>query len=446
MDHPMQNVELSEEAIEKLLMDWNAVPKGGQQEFFASLPRSSQEELFFKVSSVEQKELYGFLPSEERRSWVRLLPPDDAADLLQELEADEKAQALSMLDISTRNEVSALLAYREDQAGGLMNSRFARLRPDMTAEEAIRYLREQTRAQVEMIYYAYVLDAHQKLLGVVSLRLLFGSSPLSKVSEIMIQGDQLITVKENQDQEEIARLFSNKEHLALPVVDAWGCMRGIVTVDDVVQVVNEEATEDIQKFGGVEAFDEPYFKVGFFQMIKKRVVWLLVLFVGEMFTAVAMGHYEKEISKAVVLALFIPLIISSGGNSGSQASTLVIRAMALGEVRLRDWWKVFLRESASGLLMGLVLGVVGLCRILFWPSSLEIYGEHFGRLSLAVGFSLVGVVAWGTLAGSMLPFFLKRLRLDPAAASAPFVATLVDVTGLVIYFTVAHVFLSGTLL
>src|SRR5690606_3013948 len=234
--------------------------------------------------------------------------------------------------------------------------------------------------------------------------------------------------------------------LAIPVVDEEFRMKGILTVDDVVEVVQDVATEDIQKFGGQEALDAPYFQISFLKMLKKRAGWLLALFIGEMFTATAMGYYEKEIDRAVVLVLFITLIISSGGNSGSQASTLIIRAMALGEVKLRDWWRVMFRELSAGLSLGLVLGVIGIIRIILWPTRTEVYGEHYVLIGLTVGCSLIGIVTWGTLSGSMLPFLLRKLKLDPATASAPFVATLVDVTGLIIYFTIASIILAGTLL
>jgi magnesium transporter len=325
-----------------------------------------------------------------------------------------------------------------------MNSRFARLRPEMTVEEAIRYLRAQSKSQIETIYYAYVLDRSQILLGVVSLRELFLAKTQSLISEIM--NTDLVTVLQDEDQESISKTFSNHNFLAIPVVDEQNVMKGIITVDDVVEVIEEEATEDIQKIGGMEALGEPYLDISLPSMIKKRAGWLMALFIGEMFTATAMSHYEHDIAKAVVLALFIPLVISSGGNSGSQATTLIIRAMALGEVRLKDWWRVLSRELISGLSLGVILGVIGLLRILLWPGKETLYGEHYMLVALSVSFSLVGIVLWGTLAGSMLPFLLRRVGLDPATSSAPFVATLVDVTGLVIYFTVASYFLKGFLL
>jgi magnesium transporter len=428
--------------VSELLSSWSSLPPNQHIETFFNLPRHQGEELFLKLSSKDQSEIYQVLPPIDRRSWLRLLAPDDVVDLLQQLPEESRPEALALLDPQTRTEVIALLAYAEDKAGGLMNSRFARLRPEMTVEAAIRYLRAQTRADVETINYAYVLDNAQHLLGVASLRQLFTSPPDKQVQDIMVKPPDLVAIPDNLDQEEIAKMFASHEHVALPVVDAENRMKGIVTIDDVVQVVQEEATEDIQKYGGMEALDAPYFKIGFRQMIKKRAGWLLALFIGEMFTATAMGYYQDEIAKAVVLALFIPLIISSGGNSGSQASTLIIRAMALGEVRLRDWWRVFFKEVASGLSLGVILGSVGLMRILFWPARLTLYGPHYPTVALTVAFSLVGVVLWGTLSGSMLPFLLKRLGFDPAAASAPFVATLVDVTGLVIYFTMASIMLG----
>jgi magnesium transporter len=301
-------------------------------------------------------------------------------------------------------------------------------------------MRELTRT----IYYLYVLDGDQVLQGVVSFSSLFNAAARARVSDIMRTG--ITTIPEQMDQEAVAHKFAQSRLLALPVVDAAGHMKGIVTADDVVDVVREEATEDMQKVGGVEALEAPYLQIGMARMLKKRVGWLCILFLGEMLTASAMGFFEKEIARAVVLALFIPLIISSGGNSGSQATTLVIRAMALGEVRLRDWWRVIQREFIAGLGLGLVLAVIGFVRIIVWEALFHTYGPYYLGVAATVSLSLIGVVLWGTLAGSMLPFLLRRLGFDPASASAPFVATLVDVSGLVIYFTAAAFILGGTLL
>ena len=316
----------------------------------------------------------------------------------------------------------------------------------MTADEAIRYLRRQARDRqsIETIYYVYVLDAEQHLLGVVSFRELFAAPPDRVVREIMHV--EVVSVPEQMDQEAVARVMAEADVLAVPVLDEQRHMKGIITHDDIQDVVQEEATEDIQKIGGTEALDTPYLQTGFGQMIRKRAGWLSVLFVGETLTASAMGYFQTEIGKAVVLSLFIPLIISSGGNSGSQASTLVIRAMALGEVKLRDWWMIARRELAAGATLGAILAVIGTARILLWQAMFGTYHEHYLLVAITVALSLVGVATWGTLAGSMLPFILRRFKLDPASASAPFVATLVDVSGLVIYFTIASVVMAGTLL
>jgi magnesium transporter len=325
-----------------------------------------------------------------------------------------------------------------------MNPRYVRVRADMTVDEAISYLRKQARERIETLAYAYVCDAQQHLLGVASFRDLF-SAPGSKVVREVLKTD-LVTVRDTADQETVSRVFARHDLVAIPVIDAENHMKGIVTVDDIVDVVQEEATEDAQKFGGMEALDAPYLDVGIVQMIKKRAGWLAALFLGEMLTATAMAYFQHEIERAVVLSLFIPLIISSGGNSGSQASTLIVRSIALGEVKLRDWFRVLRREIFVGLALGCVLGSIGLVRILFWPSRVAVYGEHFRIIAVTIACSLVGVVLFGSCAGSMLPFVLRWLGLDPASASAPFVATLVDVTGLIIYFSVASLILSGTLL
>ena len=423
---------------------WSSLVPEARLEAFKALSRAEAEDFFWNLSAPDQAELLLELPAVERRGWMRFLAPDDAADVVQAAPEEERDGLLALLDDSTRKEVTALLAYEEDQAGGLMSPRFARVRPDMTADEAISYLHKQARERVETIYYVYVLDAQQRLVGVVSFRQLFEAPGSRKVRDLM--QTEVVTVSEQMDQEDVGLLFARHSLLAIPVVDADRHMKGVVTVDDIVDVVQEEATEDIQKIGGMEALDEPYLDIGLFRMIRKRAGWLSALFISETLTATAMGYYEHEIARAVVLALFIPLIISSGGNSGSQASTLVVRAMALGEVRLRDWWRVMRREFAAGLALGSILGMIGLLRILLWPTRATIYGEHYVLIAITVACSLVGVVLWGTISGSMLPLILRRLGFDPASASAPFVATLVDVTGLVIYFTVASGILYGTLL
>jgi len=436
-------LDLENRAAVSLWEEWPGLSDDERVERFKTLPREEADEFFLSLAPVEQASLLRSLPQGERRLWMRLLPPDDAVDLIQEAPPQERPQLLEMLDDATRSEVRALLAYAEDEAGGLMNPRFARVRPDMTADEAVSYLRKQA-SQVETLYYAYVLDEGQHLEGVLSLRELFQAPGTKSVREIM--HTEVVTVPEDMDQEAVARLYVEQDLLAIPVLDRMGRMKGIITFDDIADVVREEATEDTQKLGGMAALDEPYLKAPLVELVRKRAGWLTVLFVGELLTATAMAYFEEEIARAVVLALFVPLIISSGGNSGSQATTLVIRAMAVGEVKIRDWWRVFRREVGTGFALGAVLGMLGLIRVVLWQAVGGAYGEHYLLLGLAVGITLAGVVLWGCLVGAMLPFAFRRLGLDPASASAPFVATLVDVTGLVIYFSVASVLLTGTLL
>jgi len=333
--------------------------------------------------------------------------------------------------------------YPEDEAGALMHSGYVHISPEITIDEAIAQIRQQA-GSVEMIYYAYALDESHHLMGVVSFRELISAERSKRVRDII--HTDYVFVEEDTDQETVAQLLAKRRFLAVPVLDGEGHMLGIVTSADVAGIVQEEAGEDILKIGGTEAFEGPYLDVSFGHMVRKRAGWLAILFVGEMLTATAMGFFSTEIERAVVLALFIPLIISSGGNSGSQATTLVIRAMALGEIRLRDWWRVIRREIAAGLALGTILGIIGISRIFLWHTLHGSYGPHYLVVALTIGCSLIGVVLFGTTAGSMLPFILRRCGLDPASASAPFVATLVDVTGLVIYFTVASIILKGILL
>lgn len=429
---------------EELRDAWPLLTAEERLDGFLHLSRTEADEFFLGLAAIEQASLLEKMAKKERRLWLRLLAPDDAADAIQRFQEAERKELMDLLDAATRREVAALLAYAEDAAGGLMSPRFARLRPEMTVEEAIRYLRRQAQEHLETIYDAYVLDQHQKLLGVVSFRDLFASKAERPLSEVM-QTD-VIFVPDTLDQEAVARVVAEHDLNAVPVLDAEGHMKGIVTIDDIVDVVEQEATEDIQKLGGSEALDMPYMQAPLTQLVKKRAGWLAALFLGEMLTASAMGRYQGEIARAVVLALFVPLIISSGGNSGSQATTLIIRAMALGEVEIRDWWRISRRELAAGLALGVILAAIGLLRILGWQFLFHTYGDQYLRIGLTVAASLIGVVAWGTLCGSMLPFIIRRFGFDPASASAPFVATLVDVFGLVIYFNVAQLILSGTLL
>jgi len=423
---------------------WHAFDATERAEGFKLLSHRDAEHFFVELGSRDQAALLIALPEDERSLWMRILAPDDAADLVQIAPASHRAALLNVLDDATRHEVNALLAYAEDAAGGLMNPRFARARPEMTVDEAIGYVRKQARDRVAAFHYVYVLDPEQHLLGAVTFRDLFAAPAERTLREIM--RTDIVRVEETTHQSEVAHLFARHHLVAVPVVDKEARIVGIITLDDVVQVVREKTTEDIQKLGGSEALGDDYMRVPFLAMVKKRAGWLAALFLGEMLTATAMGHFQDEIAKAVVLALFVPLIISSGGNSGSQATTLVIRAMALGEVRLTDWWKIARREVMSGIVLGAFLGMIGMVRILTWQTLFHTYGAHAGVIALTVGVSLVGVVTFGTLAGSMLPFLLRRLGFDPASACAPFVATLVDVTGLVIYFSVASVIMGGSLL
>jgi magnesium transporter len=411
---------------------------------FKRLPALEAGNFFAQLNAREQAQIILSLPMSERQPWLRVLNPDDAADVIQETAESERSALLDMLDQLTRTEVIALLTYAEDVAGGLMNPRYIAIRPDLTAAEAISYIRLRAREQTENVYYIYVLDNEQRLLGVASMRDLFLASADQKVQDVMRK--QPITISELMDQEEISLVFAANNLLALPVVDSDGHMKGVVNVGDIVDVVEEEATEDIQKMGGTEVLDAPYLQITLPSMVRKRAGWLTILFISEMLTTSTMQIFQNEIAKAVVLALFLPLIISSGGNAGSQASTLVIRAMALGEVKLKDWWRVIARECVTGLALGCILAVIGLLRVLCWQAAFNTYGPYFMRIGFTVAFSVIGVVLWGTLMGSFLPFVLRKAGLDPASASAPFVATLVDVTGIVIYFTVASAFLRGTLL
>lgn len=440
------NTRITESLSADALRDiWPILVDPERLEAFSLLDEDNAHTFFSSLPPADQASLVRDMPPIKASIWMRFLAPDDAADVLQSIEPEHRARLRGMLDTPTRKEVDALLAYEEDDAGGLMSPRFVRVRHDVTVDVAIRYIRQQTRKNPETLYYIYVLDAGQHLQGVMSLRELFAADPDAEVSEIMHRDP--VTVSESTDQEDVARFIEQHDLLAVPVVDDEGRMRGIVTVDDIVDVIREEATEDIHKLGGSEALGEPYLDVGFLTMLKKRGGWLSVLFLGEMLTATAMSYFEGEIAKAVVLAMFVPLIISSGGNSGSQAATLIVRSLALEEIRLRDWFRVLFHELRTGFALGVGLGMLGFFRVVLWQQlGLYNYGEHYIKISVTVWLSLIGVVTFGTLTGSMLPFLLRRLGFDPATSSAPFVATLVDVTGLIIYFTFAALILSGTLL
>jgi magnesium transporter len=406
------------------------------------MPREDAEEFFIALPAHDQAQLVLHFRPGQRRQWMRMLEPDDVADVIQDAGEEHRRTLLALLDDPTRKEVQALLAYAEDEAGGLMSTRYARLRPNMTADEALLYLRRQARAKLETIYVAYVVDHENRLHGVVSFRDLFAAEPKKLVSDIM--ETDVVRVTEDMDQETVSRHFAEHDLNVIPVVDADGKMKGIVTVDDIVDVVQEEATEDAQKFGGMDALDMPYLQSPRREMIMKRGRWLVLLLVGSMLTTTAMETFQDQVARVPILAVFIAMIVSTGGNSGSQASTLVIRAMALGEVRAADWWLILRRELFIGFALGLVLFVVALVRVLVW-GSFGVYGEHYGMVALAVAVSVIGCTTCGTLAGAMLPFVLRKFGADPASASAPFVATLVDVSGILIYFGIANLILSGVL-
>ncbi|HEV8237343.1 MAG TPA: magnesium transporter [Gemmatimonadaceae bacterium] len=386
------------------------------------------------------------MPPQAAAALAEAMSADQRADLIRELAEPHRSKLLKLLDAQTRHSLEMLLAYPPESAGGIMTTEFVAIPATWMVEQALRYIGEVGRAK-ETVYAVYVLDTQdQHLIHVVSLRELMTAERAAVVTTV---GDQRrpLSVRPLADREEVARLISKYNLLAVPVVDEGGHVLGIVTVDDVIDAIVREQTEDAQKFGGMEALDAPYMDMGLWRLIRKRAGWLCALFLSEMLTATAMQHFEGEIARAVVLSMFIPLVMSSGGNSGSQATSLIIRALALHEIRLGDWWRIAMRELPTGLVLGAILGVIGIVRIELWQHlHLFDYGVHYHLVALTVGLALVGIVCFGSLAGSMLPFILKRVGFDPASASAPFVATLVDVTGLVIYFTVALIVLHGTLL
>lgn len=410
-----------------------------------ALPFDLVVQVFDEPELEGRAEIFQKIDAASAAPLLEAMSADQQADLFRELTPPERDRLAKPLDAPTRSSLALLLRYPPEVAGGIMTTEAVTVPFDWTVEQALQYIVSVGGAK-ETVYTVYVLDAQQKMIHVVSLRQLMMADRNAKVLEIGPPRVPL-TVKPTTDREDVARLLSKYNLLAVPVVDDDGKLLGIVTVDDVIDAIVSEQTEDVQKFGGMEALDEPYMEISIYAMTKKRAGWLSALFLGEMLTATAMTHFADEISKAVVLALFMPLIISSGGNSGSQATSLIIRAMALREVTLKDWWRVAARELPSGLILGSILGVLGFARIMIWQTArMADYGPHHTLVALTVAFSLIGVVMFGSLAGSMLPFIMRRLNFDPASASAPFVATLVDVTGLIIYFSVALTILRGTLL
>lgn len=410
------------------------------------LPLDRAVEVFDQPELAEGPELLTLLPRPLARRVLQGMSADRAAQLMRQIEPADRIGLMEGLDAETRRTLLSLQSWPPHSAGALMTTEFVSASPLATVAQTLQHIREVERTR-ETIYAIYLLEPGTAVLtGRVTLRQLIMGEPDQTLASLAPPREP-IAVSPETDREEVGRLFARHDLLAVPVVDARGRVLGIVTVDDVIDAILAESTEDVQKFGGVEAFNQPYLKISFAEMIRKRAGWLCVLFLSEMLTASAMQHFEDELQKAVVLTLFIPLIMSSGGNSGSQATSLLIRALALGQLKLSDWWRVAIRELPAGLTLGGILGVIALVRIVAWQSlGFYDYGPHWGLIAATVATALVGIVTFGSMAGSMLPFILKRVGFDPASASAPFVATLVDVTGLIIYFSVALAILSGTLL
>ena len=410
---------------------------------FRLLPRDLAADVFEYLPLDAQERLLKAMATEEVAKILNEMAPDDRTALLDELPAAATRQLLNLLTPQERSIAVSLLGYPEGSIGRLMTPDYVRVRPEWMVEHVLDHVRRYGQDS-ETLSIVYVIDDAGRLIGEVPIRKILLAPAAARVGELM--DHRVVALKAGDPQESAVPVFQHEDRVALPVTDSQGMLIGIVTVDDVLDVAESAATRTLQRFGGMEALDEPYLSMRFASMVRRRAGWLVILFLGEMLTATAMGFFERQIERAVVLALFVPLIISSGGNSGSQAATLVIRALALGEVGLGQWWRIMRREIGAGLTLGAILGTIGFFRIAVWSAVSDLYGPHWPLVALTVGVALVGVVLWGTLAGSMLPFVLRRLGFDPAASSAPFVATLVDVTGLVIYFSVALIILRGTLL
>ncbi len=390
-----------------------------------------------------QKELIALLPSDLAFTVLNDLSPDDRTAFLEELPADILNPLLKVLSPEERSKSLALLGYPANSIGRLMTPDYIAIQMDWNVQQVLDFVRLHGKNS-ETINVIYGIDEQGKLIDDFKIRDFLLAPTYTLVRQL---GDKkFIALSPADDEEAAIAVFRKYNRTALPVIDAHGSLLGIVTVDDILHLADQETTEDIQKIGGTRALEKPYMTMPFFELIRKRITWLIILFVGELFTATAMGYFQDEIAKAVVLSLFLPLIISSGGNAGSQASTIIIRALALGEVKLRDYWRIMKRELMAGLLLGCILGAIGFFRVVLWSLFTPLYGPHWDLVAMTVGCGLVGVVLWGNLMGSMLPFILKRAGADPATSSAPFVATLVDVTGLIIYFSLAILILQGTLL
>ncbi len=423
----------------------NAQDREVAVKILSALPIEKSVAIFDQPGLESPGELIASLPRPRAARILTGMSADRAAEVFRQLGEPVRGALFKLVDPDTKTALNRVLRYPVHSAGSIMTTEFVSVPANWTVAETLDYVRRVERSR-ETVYAIYLLDPEKHtLVQAVSLRRLIASEPAATVISVA-QEDQPVTVAPLTDREEAARLISKYDLLAVPVVED-GQVIGIVTVDDVIDAILEESAEDVQKFGGMEAIDEPYMQIGFARMIGKRAGWLCALFLSEMLTASAMQHFADELQRAIVLTLFIPLIMSSGGNSGSQATSLLIRALALQEVRLGDWWRVALREIPTGVVLGAILGIAGIARIVLWQTlGIYDYGPHWLLVAITIGAALVGIVLFGSLSGSMLPFILKRFGFDPASASAPFVATLVDVTGLVIYFTVALMILQGTLL
>ncbi|MGY4570459.1 magnesium transporter [Bradyrhizobium sp. USDA 3256] len=441
-----QSGDLAHERAPEIVEALNACEPADAAELLRSLPAEKAIEVLDLPGLDNTCEILAELPKDTAVSLLSGVSDDRAADIFKELVEPLRTTLLNGLNPETRNVISGLLAYPERSAGSIMTTEFVSVPSSWTIAEVLHHIRMVERTR-ETVYSIFVIDPVKKtLIQAVPLRRLISGDPHANVLTAAPARKPLM-ISPEADRMEAARLISRYDLLAVAVVDGPGHILGIVTVDDVIDAIVEESTEDAQKFGGMEAIDEPYLRIGFGEMIKKRAGWLCALFLSEMLTATAMQSYQSELERAIVLTLFIPLIMSSGGNSGSQATSLLIRSLALHEVRLRDWWRVAVREVPTGIVLGAILGLIGVVRITLWQTlGLFDYGPHWVLVAATVGVALIGIVTFGSLCGSMLPFILKRIGFDPASASAPFVATLVDVTGLVIYFGVAAVILRGTLL
>lgn len=411
---------------------------------YLAFDEESQVNVFAYLDTVLQQDLLENFSSNKASHLLSKLNSDDRMMFLSSLKDWEQTRYINLLNQSQKELTHNLLGYPKDSVARIMNTNAVTIQQDKSVSEAIDYIRL-NYTDSETADVIFVVDEINKLIDDVPIRRLVFNEPDQRIGELLDHFCPSLTIQENQ--ESAVSMFKEYDRVTLPVVNEQNVLLGVVTIDDILDVAERENTKDIQKIGGLEELDYPYVRTPFWDLIKKRAGWLIVLFLGEMLTASAMGHFEAEIAKAVVLALFVPLIISSGGNSGSQAATLIIRAMALKEITLKDWWYVARRELLSGLTLGLVLGAIGFIRIALWQNmGIFDYGQHWVLVGWTIFFSLIGIVLWGTLTGSLIPMFLKKLKLDPATSSAPFVATLVDVTGLVIYFSIASIILKGAIL